>query len=60
MQSVIVVIGTGQIGQAIARRVAVAKHVLIADLRAENANAAAEVLGMAVSPHRTGMVTYAK
>jgi 3-hydroxyacyl-CoA dehydrogenase len=32
-QSVIVVIGAGQIGQAIARRVAVGKHVLLADLR---------------------------
>jgi NAD(P)-dependent dehydrogenase (short-subunit alcohol dehydrogenase family) len=47
MQSVIVVIGAGQIGQAIGRRIAVAKHVLLADLRAENANAAAEVLGNA-------------
>jgi len=47
MQSVIVVIGAGQIGQAIARRVAVAKHALLADVRAENANAAADVLGSA-------------
>ena len=44
---VIVVIGPGQIGQAIARRVGVGKHVLLADLSAENANAAAEVLGNA-------------
>jgi NAD(P)-dependent dehydrogenase (short-subunit alcohol dehydrogenase family) len=44
MKHVIVVIGSGQIGQAIARRVGVGKHVLLADLRAENANAAAEVL----------------
>lgn len=44
---VIVVIGPGQIGQAIARRVGVGKHVLLADLRAENANAAAEILGNA-------------
>jgi NAD(P)-dependent dehydrogenase (short-subunit alcohol dehydrogenase family) len=44
MKNVIVVIGSGQIGQAIARRVSVGKHVLLADLRVENANAAAEVL----------------
>lgn len=44
MKNVIVVIGSGQIGQAIARRVSVGKHVLLADLRAENANAAATVL----------------
>lgn len=47
MKKVIVVIGPGQIGQAIARRVGVGKHVLLADLRQENANAAAEVLGNA-------------
>jgi NAD(P)-dependent dehydrogenase (short-subunit alcohol dehydrogenase family) len=44
---VIVVIGPGQIGQAIARRVGVGKHVLLADKRQENAKAAAEVLGNA-------------
>jgi NAD(P)-dependent dehydrogenase (short-subunit alcohol dehydrogenase family) len=44
MRDVIVVIGPGQIGQAIARRVGVGKHVLLADLRRENAEAAAEVL----------------
>jgi len=42
--NVLVLIGTGQIGQAIARRVGVAKHVLLADMRLDNANAAAEVL----------------
>jgi NAD(P)-dependent dehydrogenase (short-subunit alcohol dehydrogenase family) len=47
MSSVIVVIGAGQIGQAIARRIGVGKHVLLADMRPENANAAAEVLGNA-------------
>jgi NAD(P)-dependent dehydrogenase (short-subunit alcohol dehydrogenase family) len=41
---VIVVIGSGQIGQAIARRVGAGKHVLLADIRPENANAAAMVL----------------
>lgn len=44
MKSVIVVIGPGQIGQAIARRVGVGKHILLADLRPENAEAAAQVL----------------
>ncbi|MEP6513133.1 MAG: SDR family oxidoreductase [Parafilimonas sp.] len=41
---VIVVIGAGSIGQAIARRVSVGKHVLLADLKKENADAAAKVL----------------
>ena len=44
MSSVIVVIGAGSIGQAIARRVSAGKHVLLADLRPENAAAAAKVL----------------
>ena len=43
MAEVIVVIGAGSIGQAIARRVSAGKHVLLADLRIENAEAAAEV-----------------
>ncbi len=45
--NVIVVVGAGLIGQAIARRVGSGKHVLLADLREENAKAAAEVLGNA-------------
>jgi len=45
MTNVLVVIGAGQIGQAIARRVGVGKHVLLADMRPDNANAAVEVLG---------------
>ncbi|MEG9430940.1 SDR family oxidoreductase [Terriglobus sp. ADX1] len=44
MPSVIVVIGAGSIGQAIVRRVAPGKHVLLADLKKENAEAAAKVL----------------
>ena len=44
MNQVITVIGAGSIGQAIARRVGVAKHILLADLRAEQADAAARVL----------------
>jgi NAD(P)-dependent dehydrogenase (short-subunit alcohol dehydrogenase family) len=47
MKDVIVVIGPGQIGQAIARRVGVGKHVLLADVRLEHAEAAAAVLGNA-------------
>ena len=47
MGEVIVVIGTGQIGQAIARRVSFGKHVLLADLHQGNADAAAEVLSNA-------------
>jgi NAD(P)-dependent dehydrogenase (short-subunit alcohol dehydrogenase family) len=45
MTQVNVVIGAGLIGQAIARRVSAGKHVLLADLRRENADAAAKVLG---------------
>jgi NAD(P)-dependent dehydrogenase (short-subunit alcohol dehydrogenase family) len=44
---VIVVIGAGSIGQAIARRVSAGKHVLLADLRPENSEAAAKVLSEA-------------
>jgi NAD(P)-dependent dehydrogenase (short-subunit alcohol dehydrogenase family) len=45
MTNVIVLIGAGSIGQAIARRVSAGKHVLLADLRQENADAAAKILG---------------
>jgi len=44
MKNVIVVIGAGSIGQAIARRVSVGKHILLADLKKENAETAAKVL----------------
>jgi NAD(P)-dependent dehydrogenase (short-subunit alcohol dehydrogenase family) len=44
VSEVVVVIGAGSIGQAIARRVSAGKHVLLADLRPENAVAAAELL----------------
>jgi len=44
---VIVVIGAGSIGQAVARRVSAGKHILLADLRRENAEAAAKVFGEA-------------
>jgi NAD(P)-dependent dehydrogenase (short-subunit alcohol dehydrogenase family) len=44
MKNIVVVIGPGQIGQAIARRVGVGKHVVLADLSQENAKAAAEIM----------------
>jgi NAD(P)-dependent dehydrogenase (short-subunit alcohol dehydrogenase family) len=47
MRNVIVVIGPGSIGQAIARRVSAGKQVLLADLRRENADTAAEMLSNA-------------
>ena len=42
--SVIVVIGAGSIGQAIARRVSAGKRILLADINKENCDAAAKVL----------------
>lgn len=47
MTSVTVVIGAGSIGQAIARRVSSGKHVLLADLKQENADAAAKIFSEA-------------
>src|SRR5271165_1234867 len=44
MSEVIVLIGAGSIGQAIARRVSAGKHVVLADLHQKNADAAAEVM----------------
>lgn len=44
MKQVIVVIGAGSIGQAIARRVSTGKHIVLADLKLENAQAAAKTL----------------
>jgi NAD(P)-dependent dehydrogenase (short-subunit alcohol dehydrogenase family) len=40
MSAVVVVIGAGSIGQAIARRVSAGKHVVLADLHQSNADAA--------------------
>ncbi len=56
MSDVTVVIGAGQIGQAIARRVSAGKHVLLADLHKANADAAAEVLANAGFDTRTATV----
>ncbi|KWA31595.1 short-chain dehydrogenase [Burkholderia multivorans] len=47
MQKIIVVIGPGSIGQAIARRVGAGKHLLLADVRQENADVAAKTLSEA-------------
>ena len=47
MRTVIVVIGPGSIGQAIARRVGAGKRLLLADLREENADSAARTLSEA-------------
>ena len=47
MTGVIVLVGAGSIGQAIARRVGAGKHILLADLRQENADAAAKTLSEA-------------
>lgn len=44
MTDVVVLVGAGSIGQAIARRVGAGKKVALADLRAENADAAARTL----------------
>lgn len=47
MGSVTVLVGSGSIGTAIARRVSAGKHILLADLRKENTEAAANVLSNA-------------
>jgi NAD(P)-dependent dehydrogenase (short-subunit alcohol dehydrogenase family) len=44
MADVVVVLGAGSIGQAIARRVSVGKHVVLGDLNKANADAAAKVM----------------
>lgn len=47
MTNVVVLIGSGQIGQAIARRVGVGRHVLLADRDLKHATDAASILGNA-------------
>ena len=56
MTNVVVVIGAGSIGQAIARRVSAGKHVLLADLKQETADAAVEVLSDAGFETSTAVV----
>ena len=43
MKEVVVLVGTGSIGQAIARRVGAGKHVVLGDLKIEAAQAAAKI-----------------
>jgi NAD(P)-dependent dehydrogenase (short-subunit alcohol dehydrogenase family) len=50
MPQVVVVIGAGSIGQAVARRISAGKHVLLADVRPEAAEMAAKLL------HNAGFV----
>ncbi len=55
MNEVIVVIGAGSIGQAVARRIGAGKRIALADRRHETAQAAAKTLGdggRATSPAR--------
>lgn len=42
--NVVVLIGAGAIGQAIAKRVSIGKHILISDIKIENAEVAAKTL----------------
>jgi len=60
MGQVVVVIGAGSIGVAIARRVSAGKHVLLADLRQETADAAAKVLADAGFSVSTASVDISK
>lgn len=55
-KEVVVLIGSGSIGVAIARRVGVGKHILLADLRKENADAPAKVMSEAGYDASTTMV----
>lgn len=59
MKEVHVVIGPGSIGLAIARRVAVGKHIVLADLHAHNAATAAKTLAEAGFDVSTAVVDIA-
>lgn len=56
MAEVTVLIGAGSIGLAIARRTSAGRHVLVADLHQDNANAAAKTLGEAGFDTSTAVV----
>ena len=60
MKQVIVLIGAGSIGQAITRRVGAGKHVLLADLRQDNVDAAAKTLSDAGFDVTTATVDVSK
>jgi predicted dinucleotide-binding enzyme len=49
MMEVIVVVGAGSIGQAITRGISAGKKAILADLRQENADAAAKTLSEAIA-----------
>lgn len=59
MKNVTVVVGAGSIGLAIARRVSSGRHVLLADIRREHAEAAAAVLADAGFEVSTSVVDIA-
>ena len=59
-KQVVVVIGAGLIGQAIARRISAGKHVLLADLRQENADVPARILTDAGFEVTTALVDVSK
>jgi predicted dinucleotide-binding enzyme len=44
MKQVVILLGAGSIGQAIARRVSTGKHLVLADYKLENAQIAAKTL----------------
>ncbi|MDM0022404.1 SDR family oxidoreductase [Variovorax saccharolyticus] len=60
MKEVVVLIGAGSIGQAVARRVSAGRRILLADLKKENADRAAEVLLGAGFEVETGTVDVSK
>jgi len=60
VSQVIVLIGAGSIGIAIARRVSAGRHLLLADLRQETADAAAKVLADAGFTVSTAIVDISK
>ena len=60
MNQVVVVVGAGSIGIAIARRISAGKHVLLADLRQEPADAAAKMLSDAGFTVSTATVDVSK
>ncbi len=60
MKDVVIVVGAGEIGQAIARRGGAGRHVVLADLRPEAAWAAAKILkdaGVATSAAQTDLAS---
>ena len=59
-QQIIVLVGSGAIGQAIVRRVGMGKQILLADLHEGNAHAAAETLRVAGYQTHTAAVNIAE